>query len=103
MNIYQNFKNISFMKTLFYSIFLTKRLNIFVYRKSFLKIAKCNYSIEGPLLVGKVWNGCPRAKTILLAEKNTNLTINGSFEIYSGCNIVLWENSTLKIGGVYKL
>lgn len=101
MHIYENLRDLDVIKTLYYSMRFCKKIKFFISTNTIFKTKKCAIKIYGRLRLGKTWNGYAAKKTIFIAKENSEFIVNGVFRIFSGCNIGIEKNATLKIGSGY--
>lgn len=87
-------------KSLYYSYTKCQKLNILIFKNTYIKIKKSKIKIDGIVQIGKTWNGFSNSKTVFVAKENSNF-ISGNFKIFDGCNISIENNATLKIGSGY--
>ena len=98
MSLFKFIGEISFLKTLYHSLRHSGKLNIVISRKTRVRLKNADMAVRGKLRIGRTWNGYARTKTSFLAKKNSRVAVDGTFVIYSGCDVTVEENAVLSIG-----
>lgn len=92
------FKNISFIKTLYYNFKISKTVKpkFLIGKSSIIMINNsCKIAIKDKLSFGVVF--CNKQKSLLNVGENAILDI-GSLKVGNGCRVSIEPNATLKIG-----
>ncbi len=61
----------------------------------------CKFNINGTLVFGDIRYKNTGKKIILRMDDNSKIIVNGSFNFFYGCDIVLFKNATLTLGNSF--
>lgn len=85
------------------SLIITKNIKSLRIRNSvcFDLSKSCKFNINGSLFLGDARYKNNGKKIILRMDDNSKINVNGSFNFFYGCDIVLFENATLNLGNSF--
>ncbi len=88
------------INTFIFSILYKSKIRI--HGKSLIKKHKtAKINNKGILSLGVNSLGCDGRSTLLRLDKDSNLNINGSFTLYYGCDVILFEGAELNVGTTF--
>ena len=90
----KDFFKTNILKTIYFSF--KYKSKIYVYHNTEMNVHKtASVSVEKKLGLGRVIDYTGKQKTTIVIQKNSRVTVEGKFYLYTGCNMVVRENAHL--------